>query len=309
MGFSTAVSELALVLFTTLAPAGAIATIIMAIEIIRLPLDHPAHYQLDIWLWVPLAATMVGLIAASAHLGNPSNALYTVLGFGSSPLSNEVVAAVIFLAIYGFYWLYAFAKNPNRSLQRVWLVVIIVFALLFIYELSAAYSAETIITWNTVFSPATIILMAIVAGSILALLAMFGAWARDKRTHLSRTLCKVLLGVSVVSFVLSVICHVMVGLSLANISNSLFSATELVPGYWIMLVAYVVLMLIAIIFSAYVHLGYVDRVIENKIAVTAAAIRRCFVMGLSAYLLASVGVFIMRFAFYMMHMTVGLSAL
>ena len=49
-------------------------------------------------LLIPFLVTLVGLVASATHLGNPDNALYVFSRVGASPLSNEVCAAVLFLA-------------------------------------------------------------------------------------------------------------------------------------------------------------------------------------------------------------------
>ena len=118
-GFATAFSEITLVLFTTLAPSGAVAYALMSLPIIRGRLSDDAHRRIDKALCIPLIVSLVGLVASATHLGNPANALYVFMGVGRSPLSNEVFSAVIFLAFSGVYWLYSFAVKPRRLLQRL----------------------------------------------------------------------------------------------------------------------------------------------------------------------------------------------
>ena len=100
-GFSTAFSEITLVLFTTLAPSGAVAYLLMNLPVLFGRVDGTLRQRLDRLSCLPLAITMVGLIASATHLGNPSNALYVFTGVGRSPLSTEVFCAVIFLALAG----------------------------------------------------------------------------------------------------------------------------------------------------------------------------------------------------------------
>ena len=91
---------------------------------------------------------MVGLIASATHLGNPSNALYVFTGVGRSPLSTEVFAAVIFLALAGVFWLYSFAERPHVGLQRGLLAAIDVAIVAFVVAVAFAYSVDTILTWS-----------------------------------------------------------------------------------------------------------------------------------------------------------------
>ena len=97
-GFDTALSEVTLVLFTTLAPSGAIALVLVAAVLLFPKLESTMQARISMFMCIPLVVTMVGLVASATHLGNPANALYVFLHVGSSPLSNEVVSAV------GFCW-------------------------------------------------------------------------------------------------------------------------------------------------------------------------------------------------------------
>ena len=117
-GFTLAFSEITLVLFTTLAPSGAVAYLIMGLPVLTGQARGEAARRLNKWSCLPLVVAMVGLIASATHLGNPSNALYVFTGVGRSPLSTEVFSAVIFLALAGVFWLYSFAEHPRAGLQR-----------------------------------------------------------------------------------------------------------------------------------------------------------------------------------------------
>ena len=90
-GFATAFSEITLVLFTTLAPSGAVAYALMSLPIIRGRLSDDAHRRIDKALCIPLIVSLVGLVASATHLGNPANALYVFMGVGRSPLSNTLL--------------------------------------------------------------------------------------------------------------------------------------------------------------------------------------------------------------------------
>lgn len=106
-GFDMAFGEITLVVFTTLAPSGAVALAIMAGVLLFAKLDDDARARIDKFMCIPLVVAMVGLIASATHLGNPANALYVFLHVGSSPLSNEVLSAV-------FFWLAAACTGCTR---------------------------------------------------------------------------------------------------------------------------------------------------------------------------------------------------
>ena len=117
-GMGTALGEITLVLFTTLAPSGVVAFILMGLPLLRTGMPADARQRINQFLRIPLVTTMVGLVASATHLGNPANALYVFLGVGRSPLSTEVFCAVVFLALAGVYWLYSFAEQPRVGSRR-----------------------------------------------------------------------------------------------------------------------------------------------------------------------------------------------
>ena len=106
-GLNNALGEITLVLFTTLAPSGVMAFILMGLPLVRGGLNADVRQRIQRFLSIPLVTSMVGLVASATHLGNPANALYVFLGVGRSPLSTEVFCAVVFLALAGVYWLYS----------------------------------------------------------------------------------------------------------------------------------------------------------------------------------------------------------
>ena len=139
-GFDTALGEITLVLFTTLAPSGVVAFICMGLPVLGRGASVALRQRLNVFLGLPLVVAMVGLVASATHLGNPANALYVFLGVGRSPLSTEVFCAVVFLALAGLYWLYNFVEHPKPQLQRAWLVLAMLAGAVFVAAVGCAYS-------------------------------------------------------------------------------------------------------------------------------------------------------------------------
>lgn len=119
---TSGLDNLSLALFTALAPAGVVAFIIMALA--RLfAIDHERAVRIDRMIALPFAVALVGFIASATHLGTPANALHVFSGVGTSPLSNEVLAAVMFLFLAGSYWMVAFKVNFPDAAAKPWLLV------------------------------------------------------------------------------------------------------------------------------------------------------------------------------------------
>ena len=307
-GIDTALGEVTLVLFTTLAPSGVVAFAIMGLSIVRGGLTDEVHRRIDLFLAIPLVITMVGLVASATHLGNPANALFVFMGVGRSPLSNEVFCAVVFLLLAGVYWLYSFAERPHRTVQRIWMALSIVAGMVFVTSVAFAYSAETIVSWYTVFVPVCLWLNALTGGPVLALLGLrvAGCVAVEGRCG------RVLLLCSAIALGASVAVYAMQAAQLPYLENSFVTAAELVPSYGGMIMAFSVLGIAGIALDVLTLRGVSWPALRKRTDVPGdcsdanrVALRRTvYAAGASVLVLA--GIFIMRFAFYMMHMTVGL---
>lgn len=290
LAFDGAISEATLVLFTTLAPSGALAFVLMSLPIIFKfkCMSDVMQKGIEKYLSVPVLVAMVGLVASATHLGSPANALYVLAGFGRSPLSNEVVFGAIFLGAGGIYWLTSFASKPkNATVRRVALALISLLGLCFIAAISLAYNADTIITWSNPLTIVSLWLNAAIGGPLLAL---FGFRLARFYTPQHR-FGKAMLIMSSVALGANIIVHVYWGVSLSDVSNSLTSADVLAPAYLPMVVAFAVLCLIGI------NLSF--RAVKDK-GETPIWVLVCSV------LLTFMGIYVMRFAFYMIHMTVGI---
>lgn len=286
-GFDTAFGEITLVLFTTLAPAGVVAFILMGLPLLRSNLDEKARTRINVFLSIPLVTSMVGLVASATHLGNPANALYVFLGVGRSPLSTEVFCAVVFLAVAGLYWLYQFVQHPRVGVQRAWMVLAMVAGVVFVTAIAFAYHVETIVSWNSAYVPLALWLNALMAGPLLALFGL--------RVACGELVCgarmRAYVVVSAMAFAAGFVVYTLQGAGLSQVGNAFLTAADLVPCYGFMVVAYAVLGLVAVGIDAVAVFG------RGALTPVRTGV---------AVALVLVGIFIMRFVFYMMHMTVGL---
>lgn len=294
MGFDMAMSEISLVLFTTIAPSGAVAVALMAVFSLFARSDAEAQARIDQCAWVPLAITLVGLVSSATHLGNPANALYVLLGVGSSPLSNEVSAAVVFLGLAGVRWMLSFASRPLAALKTALSCLTIVAAAVFVDMVALAYDAATVITWNTPYVPASLWLNALCGGPLLMLSTM--RWARPG--HVTERASVLALVASAVGLCGSVVAYALQNGVLLHAENALVSGAQLVPCYPAMIAAFAAL-------SA-AGLAIVARpCFARRRAVSSArgdwTVHAADAAGCA---LVFAGIFVARFAFYMMHMTV-----
>ena len=326
-GFSLAFGEITLVLFTTLAPSGAVAYLIMGLPVLVGRAQDEVARRLNRWSCLPLVVTMVGLIASATHLGSPSNALYVFTGVGRSPLSTEVFAAVIFLALAGVFWLYSFAERPHVGLQRGLLAAIDVAIVAFVVAVAFAYNVDTILTWSLPLVPVSLLLNALLGGPLLALVG-FAVASRGLSTtpaaepsivhaepegtskvhvepegaskvgsaaaHVFPSRCgaRVLLALATAACAANVAVYAVLGFQLQCIENELVSAADLVVGYPVYLAAFALLAVCALVLAWR--------------AEAQGARRRSLPHLAAASTLAFTALFLMRFTFYMSHLTIGL---
>lgn len=275
LGLANAIGELALVVFTTLAPAAAIGYALSSVSIMTAALGDEQRGKFLQRLFIPLLVCMIGLIASAAHLGNPANVLYVLTGIGRSPLSNEVASAVVFLALAGTFWLYSFSLKPNVTLQRVWSTLTCIAAFIFVTLASFAYDVETIITWNSACTPVSIWCNALAAGPLVAILTL-KLNPKDNKKPRQR---KLLIAVFAFAAAAGAVTYFVQGLNLSEMGNYIATTKELFSCYWIAFALYIAL------------------------CATAFLLRRHLT---ASTVLMFAAIFIMRFSFYTLHMTAGL---
>ena len=301
-GFDTALSEVTLVLFTTLAPSGAVALVLVAAVLLLPKLESTMRVRISMFMCIPLVVTMVGLVASATHLGNPANALYVFLHVGSSPLSNEVVSAVGLLAFSGLYWLYSFSAKPFVWLQRLLLTMIVAAGVAFVTMVSLAYSVDTIVTWSLPTVPISLWLNALMGGPLLAAITLYAAQWRA----LAGRFGLLLMAAPFVALAANMVVYIVQGRLLNGVANSVVVAADLVPLYHTMLLAFALMCFAGCMLAAFT-MHAVSREAVAHGGRELALSKRVLVRLLASCLLVFAGVFVMRFAFYMMHLTVGLA--
>ena len=283
-GVVNALSEITLVVFTTFGPAGACAFVMVSLFAVFGKVPSDVRTRLNRYLIAPVLIAMVGLVASATHLGTPANALYVLTGIGRSPLSNEVGAAVLFLALSASLWFSSFFAKEYAVFRKILAGFAVTAALLFIHAVAIVYSVITIPTWASVYAPFNQWMLALILGSFIALLTLYWAGCGECRRFEIITLA-----ISAAALLLSLVSFMLQSMELSGITNSWTSADELMPVYGLVIGIYAAAELIAIVLVAPI------KVIRSHIS------RFPFV----ACTISAFGVFVMRFSFYMMHMTIG----
>ncbi len=287
VGIEQGIEQITLAFFTTLAPASTLAFVILAGFLFFGKLDEATHTRVQRLLIVPIALGMMGFIFSASHLGKPSNALYVARGFMRSPLSDEVVASAAFFGLAWIYWYLCFSKKAPKALGTVVLSGAAIAGAVQILAISSAYSINTISTWNSVYVPVNLILVAIQGAPLLAIAVLSFANVDARKAFAA------MLAISALASVCAVLCQMAQNADLSSLQSyyEFGSAENLVPWYGFAIAA-----------SAFCSMA--------SIAIDAAflfrAQKRIRVASIAACVIMFVGIFLMRFAFYCMHLRVGL---
>ncbi len=164
------IGHIPLAIFTSFGALGAGAFVGLAIAFFMGTNAQTELRAADKRTVLPFAAALIGFIAVLFHVTQPLKAFGVFAGVGSSPLSNEVVAGVVFMVFAAIYTVAALAGKlggARKGLIGVTAVLAVVFGIM----MGMAYMVDTIPTWN---NPGTILQMFgfTLAGSALSLVVL-----------------------------------------------------------------------------------------------------------------------------------------
>ncbi|HCH51360.1 MAG TPA: dimethylsulfoxide reductase [Proteus sp.] len=277
--------EWPLMFFTVIGQSVAGAFIIMGLAILsgKLPaeLNRKVHYSM-FGLWVLMG---IGFLLSMMHMGSPLRAFNSFIRFGQSSLSNEIASGATFFALGGLYWLFAVLNKMPAALGKLWLVLVMVLAVLFIIAISRVYQIDTVPTWNNSYTTFNFILTAFIGGPILAALLM-----RIAGFNLNCVNSLPLL--SVIAVVISAVVAISQGFELGSIQTSVQKAVDLVPDYGFLMG----LKLVALVLGLGCWIVPLLRKNNPSVAIMTLG-----------FILVFAGEFIGRGVFYGLHMTVGMA--
>lgn len=91
--------------------------------------------------------SIVGLIASFFHLGTPAHAFYTILGFGRSWMSNEIVFTGAFI---GLACLTALLVLVQRKTNPVLIILTGIVGLIAVYCMASIYAVTRVNGWDNI---------------------------------------------------------------------------------------------------------------------------------------------------------------
>ena len=280
-------AELPLALFTTLAPIGAGAFIALAVAFFTTKFSDEQLKKIDRMTTIPVVVLVAGFICAFFHLASPMHAFGVFAGLGASPLSNELLAGVVFAVLAIVYWIVALAGKLGEGARKGFAAVVAVMAVVFACFTGAAYMMETIASWNTPMVPVAVLGFSLLGGVSLGVLvlALSGALADAANGGFKMAALAVL----VVGLVLGIAGLMVQVMSVSGMGNALVDGADLVAAA-----------------SAPMWIGVVCMVVAAAAAFMALRNTKSTALAAAAPVLAVVGVFAARLAFYAVQLSVGL---
>ena len=91
--------------------------------------------------------SIVGLFASFFHLGTPAHAFYTILGFGRSWMSNEIVFTGAFI---GLAVITAVLVLVQKKTNPIFMIVTGIVGLIAVYCMASIYAATRVNGWDNV---------------------------------------------------------------------------------------------------------------------------------------------------------------
>ena len=280
-------AELPLALFTTLAPIGAGAFIALAVAFFTTKFSDEQLKKIDRMTTIPVAVLVAGFICAFFHLANPMHAFGVFAGVGSSPLSNELVAGVVFAVLAIVYWIVALAGKLGEGARKGFAAVVAVVAVVFACFTGAAYMMDTIASWNTPMVPVAMLGFSLLGGVCLGVLVLALAGALEDAAKGGFKMAA--LAVLVIGLVLGVAGLLVQVMGVSGMSNALVDGADLVAAA-----------------TAPLWIGVVCMVVAAVAAFMALRNAKSAALAAAAPVLAVVGVFAARLAFYAVQLSVGL---
>lgn len=280
-------AELPLALFTTLAPIGAGAFIALAVAFFTTKFSDEQLKKIDRMTTIPVVVLVAGFICAFFHLASPMHAFGVFAGVGASPLSNELLAGVVFAVLAIVYWIVALGGKLGEGARKGFAAVVAVMAVVFACFTGAAYMMETIASWNTPMVPVAVLGFSLLGGVSLGVLvlALSGA-LEDAAKGGFKMAAPVVLIVGLVLGVAGLLVQVM---SVSGMGNALVDGADLVAAA-----------------SAPMWIGVVCMVVAAAAVFMALRNSKSTALAAAAPVLAIVGVFAARLAFYAVQLSVGL---
>ncbi len=283
-----ALAELPLAIFTTLAPTGAGAFIILALAVNLLPLNEGQLKKLDRFTLIPFIVSIIGIFASVLHLTQPLHAIFIYAGLITSPLVNEIAVAGIFALAAFVYCLLGLIGKLSLKLRKILSIVVAALALVFSVFIGFAYIVETIESWYNPFTVTQFLGFCLFGGTLMGTLTLGLAGIFDECLE-KKSFKNSLLLIAIIGFVLSLGSMLAFAHYINGLQSPAGSGAEMMAEVFFLLIVFAVLAVLAFIGQLFL----IYKGTTHAVAIV-------------SLLLVLVAIFCARLVFYATQMSVGL---
>jgi anaerobic dimethyl sulfoxide reductase subunit C (anchor subunit) len=139
--------EWALLILTVCVPASVGGFLFLGLFHKKITSGHDTYKIMKLPLIVFAALSLVGLVASFFHLGTPTHAFYTLLGFGRSWMSNEIVFTSAFI---GLACVTAGLAILQKKTNHILIVLTAIIGLIDVYCMSSIYVVTRVNGWGNI---------------------------------------------------------------------------------------------------------------------------------------------------------------
>lgn len=250
-------------------------------------------------LYIVVPIMLLALLASVLHLGNPINIVGAVPNLGSSWLSREVVAAVVFVILAGVYTLMQWRKISTDMVRMVigWIAALV--GIFQTYSMAMVYMIRTQPSWNTFATPVTFLVTCLLLGALSIAAALVATRRRDnEQDSLVRDILR---GIAVAAIVLVGIEFVVLPVYVVYLSTKGGAALQSLN---MMVGQFGVALILRLVF-VFVGAGMLGFYLYQNASI-AGREKALSTLVYSAFVLALVGEAIGRYIFYATHVRIGL---
>jgi anaerobic dimethyl sulfoxide reductase subunit C len=248
----------------------------------------------------------LALVASLFHLGSPLNSYRAIVNVGTSWLSREILCAVLFFGVGAVFAGLQWKKMATPALRNLVAIVAALIGIALVYSMSQIYSMRTVPSWNSIATPISFGVTALLLGTLamgVAFVANYN-YVQRKNPGCADAQCTLL---RVTSRWLAVSAAILMGIELVVIplngaylasqgGAALTSATMMITQFGL-----VYALRLALVFAGAGILG----IFIYQTAQTAGREARLTTLTYAAFALLFVGEVLGRFLFYSTYVRVG----
>ena len=109
---------------------------------------------------------VLGLVASVLHLGNPMNAVNSVMGISHSWLSREILFGTGFAALGALFALMQWKRIGSAALRQALAAITALVGLALVFAMAKVYMLATVPAWNSLATPVSFFTTTLILGSL-----------------------------------------------------------------------------------------------------------------------------------------------